>query len=393
MTNFGKFKDGLKDMLSSLTQRRSASNRNSFVRGYISRDELRAIFKSGTASKIFRLKTSSALSKTIQFTNTEDELFYKTRIEKAVKKACMFQLGFGRGIVVIHEHGVTLDQPLKDDWNRGNYKLDVFSGDMVTTTDTSRDLANPRYYKPKFFVVRGASIHWTRVSDFSYVEPVQEESPQYQYGGISESELIYDQLVNDGVIERSSASIVEKNSTFFYKVKDFKSLLMQGKEANLIKYISTMEDNRSLYGAGIVDMEDDVLTVTQALTNLKEVDDVSLRRLSFVTGIPVSILVGDNNKGLGSSGDNDQKTFMDTIQSYQEFYIIDTLNELLQRLGLEPITFKDEQGTTPLEMANYEKVVLGNAVLLRDMGEDQNSYLIEKGLTKKDIAENFFDED
>jgi hypothetical protein len=393
MKSIKKFGDGLKDFLSSLTQRRSASNRNSFVRDYLDREELRAIYKSGTANKIFRIKTSSALSKTIQFQSKEDELIYKAKIEKAVKKACMFQLGFGRGIVVIHEYGASLDQPLKDGWNRNKYKLDVFSGDMVTAIEASRDLADERYYKPKFYVVRGASIHWTRVADFSYVEPVQEEAPQYQYGGISESELIYDQLVNDGIIERASASIVEKNSSFFYKVKDFKSLMMQGKEENLIKYISAMEDNRSIYGAGIIDMDDEVQSIAQALTNLKEVDDVSLRRLSLVTSIPVSFLVGENVKGLNSSGDNEQKIYNDAIQAYQEFYIVDTLNELLMKLGLEPITFKDEQGTTPLETANYEKVIIGNAVLLRDMGEDQNSYLIEKGLTKKETAENFFDED
>ncbi len=389
----GSFTDGMKDFLSSLTNTRSARGRNSFVPTQINEGELKAIYKSGTANKIFRLKTSSALSNSIIFETDEDERFYTKRVEKAVKKACMFQLGFGRGIVVIHEQGAILSDPLKDGWNRKKFKLDVFSGDMVTASDISTDLANDRYYKPTYYVVRGHSIHYSRVADFTYVEPVEEEAPTYRYGGISESELIYDQLVNDGVIERASASIVEKSSTFFYKIKDFKQNVMTGKAEGVLAYYREMENARSIYGAGIVDSEDDAFSVSQALSNLKEVDDVSLRRLAFVTGIPVSILVGDNNKGLGSSGDNDQKTFNDTIQSYQEFYIIDPLNELLEKLGLNPIKFKEEQARTPLESANYEKVILENASVMLAMGEDFDTYLTEKGITKKDAIKSLFGEE
>jgi len=386
-----KFKDGLMDFLSNLANRRNAMARNSFVNEFLDVEELRAIYKSGTANKIFRIKTGNALSGTMIFSSKEQEDLYKAKVSKAVKKACMFQLGFGRGIVVIHEKGAILDQPLKPNWDKSKYKLDVFSGDMVTASNVSQDLSNPRYYKPDFYVVKGARIHWTRVADFSYIEPVEFEAPQYRYGGISESEMIYSQLVNDGVVERSSASIVEKNSSFFYKIKDFKSLMMQKKDADLVRYVGTMEDNRSMYGAGIIDSEDEVLSISQALTNLKEVDDVSLRRLSLVTGIPVAWLVGENVKGLNSSGDNEQKIFNDMIQAYQEFYIIDVLNDFLVKLGMDPVKFKDTQAGTPLEDANYEKVILGNGVMLAQMGHDSTTYLEEKGLIREDDATTFFD--
>ena len=389
---FVKMKDGLNDFLSALTNKRNASARNNFVSEYLDEQELRAIYKSGTANKIFRIKIGAALSDTMIFSSKEEENIYNAKISKAVKKACMYQLAFGRGIVVIHEEGKTLDTPLTDGWNKNKYKLDVFSGDEISVNQIEQDLANSRFYKPKYYVVRGYQIHWTRVADFTYIEPVLQEAPNYRYGGISESEMIYNQLVNDSVIERSSASIVEKNSSFFYKIKGFKELMLMGKEADLLKYVSAMEDNRSIYGAGIVDMDDSVESVAQALTNLKEVDDVSLRRLSLVTGIPVSWLVGENVKGLNSSGDNEQKIFNDMIQSYQEFYIIDTLNNLLYKLGMDPIKFKDTQAGTPLEDANYEKVVLTNALMLRDMGEDQDTYLKDKSIIREsDGVDSFFD--
>ena len=392
MGKLKRWTDGLTDFLSSLTNRRNASARNNFVSECLSEKELRAIYKSGTANKIFRIKTGAALSGTMIFASKEDEDTYNTKVSKAVKKACMYQLAFGRGIVVIHEKGAVLDQPLRDGWNKSNYKLDVFSGDEITATQVEQDLQSPRFYKPDYYVVRGYNIHWTRVADFTYIEPILQEAPNYRYGGISESEMIYDQLVNDGIIERASASIIEKNSNLFYKIKDFKSIMSQGKESNLLKYISTMEDHRSIYGAGIVDMDDDVFNVSQTLTNLKEIDDVSLRRLSLVTGIPVSWLVGENVKGLNSSGDNEQKIFNDMVKTYQEFHIIDTLNELLHKLGLNHVKFKDTQAGTPLEDANYEKVVIGNALQLAQMGEDFDTYLKEKDIIRdNDNVDSFFD--
>ncbi len=153
-----------------------------------------------------------------------------------------------------------------------------------------------------------------------------------------------------------------------------------------------VENQRSMYGATIIDEEDTAEHLAQALTNLKEVDEVSKMRLGMVTGIPMNILMGDNNKGLNSSGDNDQKTLNDTISGVQDGYIIDPLNDLCGKLGLGTVKFKDNQARTPLEDANYEKVVLSNGVLMAQMGEDYSSYLEEKGITKKDEFRTLFNE-
>ena len=386
--NFG---DGLTDLLSSVTNMRSAQSRNVFNGKQLDEDTMRQVYKTGTFSKILRLKTGLALNNSIVFEKKEDEKIYKAKIEKAVKLACQYQLGFGRGIVVIHEKGAILSQPLKENWDGENYKLDVFSGDMVTVGEVDQDLSSMRYYKPRMYIVKGHPIHWTRVADFTYVEPVEYEKPNYRYGGISEAELIYGQLINDAVVERASATIIEKNSSLFYKIKGFKELVMSKKEEALLRYITVMENQRSISGAGIVDDEDEVMQVAQALTNLKEVNDVSKGRLAMVTGIPTNILMGDNNNGLNSNGDNDQKTLNDTIQAYQEQYVIDVLNSLLTRLKLDPVEFKETQARTPLENANYDKIVIGNAFQLAQMGEDFDSYLKDNGITNQsDETEDFF---
>ena len=385
-------KDNLYDMMASMTNTRNARNRNRFVSTKIDDDELREIYKTGTASKIYRLKTNLSLNGTIEFDSTEDEKIYDEKIASAVKKAVKFMFGFGRGIVVIHEKGAVLDQPLKDNWNRSNYKLDVFSGDMTTVGEYETDLSKPRYYKPIYYTVKGERIHWTRVADFTYYEPVEDQKADYKFGGISEAELIYTQLINDGVIERASASIIEKNSNLFYKVKGFRDLVRQNKHDQVLTYFRLLENQRSLHGATILDDEDTVEQLAQTLTNLKETDEVSKMRLGMVTGIPMNILMGDNNRGLNANGDNDQKTLNDTISGIQSEFLIETLNDLVQKLGLGAIKFKREQARTPLEQANYEKTILNNALVMAQMGEDHAKYLEKKGITEKDEFASMFEE-
>ena len=138
--------------------------------------------------------------------------------------------------------------------------------------------------------------------DFTYVEPVEREAAIYRYGGISEFELIYAQLVNDAIIERAAPAIVEKNSTMFYRVKGFKQAIQDSKEQSMVDYFSKLETARSIYGAGILDLEDDVKTVDQTLANLHEVDQIALKRLAMVTGIPLMMFGGEQPKGLNATG-------------------------------------------------------------------------------------------
>ena len=152
----GAFSDGLKSFFNKLTNDRNAVNGNGFTSNPLKMQEASAIWATGIGSKIVRIKSGYALKNTIKFDSTEDKKFYEKRLAKAVKKASKFQLGFGRGIIVIHPKGDNLKTPLKADFDISRTKLDVFSGDMVTPNDVSTDLANVRYLKPRFLSGQGS---------------------------------------------------------------------------------------------------------------------------------------------------------------------------------------------------------------------------------------------
>ena len=385
------FADGLKSLFNNLINRRNSQSNNIVTSMKITDDEANNIYKTGLGSKIVRIKTSHALKRSMQFANKDDEKFYNKKLKKKVKEATKWMLVFGRGIIVIQELGADLTKPLRNlkDINPNKVVLHVFSGDMVTVPTITRTLGR-NYFKPESYKVRGFSFHPSRVIDFTYVKPIEEEAPQYRYGGISEFELIRPQIINDGIVERASAHIVEKNSTLFYKYKGFKAALESGNEKTLLEFFRTVEDARSIYGAGIIDVEDSVETVDQSLTNLSEVDMITLRRLAMVTGIPLALLVGENVKGLNSTGDNEKEAFQDMVENVQEEFLIDPINELLNKFGKGDAEFKENQGGSANDKADYESKIIKAAVDLELLGQDSEQYLKDKGVIKEDPIEDFF---
>jgi len=385
------FKDGLTSLFNSLANKRNATNGNYITSRRITFNELNDIYKIGLGNKIVRLKAGYALKpNNILFDNDEDKAYYLARLHSKVKEAFLWALVFGRGIIVINDGG-DLSMPLEE-IDKERVKFEVFSGDMVSVFDYITNLASQRYLKPVYYNVRGYNFHHTRVIDFTYVKPRQQDMPMYNLGGISEFELIYNQLINDGIVERASSTILEKNASLFYKIKGFKQALEAKQENNIVKFYSYLEDRRSIYGAGLLDSEDDVMNITQSLSNLDDVNNISLRRLAMVTGIPLAMLVGENVQGLNSTGQIEKTAFNEMIEILQSEYLLTPLNQFLRKLDLSPVIFKEQQNVSPSEKINYEKIAIENATALYDMGFNIAKYLKERGVevSEQDDFENDF---
>ncbi len=223
------FTDGITSLTSKLANRRNAHATNRMTTSRVDWDELRAIYKTGVGSKIIRTKSGMALNGTLQFESEGDKDFYEARLQQHVKDACKFMLAFGRGLIVVQEPGADMSQPLPtiNDW--GKVRFQVFSGDMVYVQSVEYNLSSPNYFKPKAYTVRGFTIHPSRVIDMTYLKPVEFDAPEYFFGGISEFELIRNELVSDQIVQRAVPAMLEKSSTIFYKIKGSRICLQTSK--------------------------------------------------------------------------------------------------------------------------------------------------------------------
>ena len=383
------FTDGVKSLVSSLVNRRDATSQNTIVSACLSSATLRQMYRHGIVNKIIRFKSGKALDDTLQFESVDDRLFYQVRLEDWVKKATKWMIAFGRGVIVLYHDGDDLSTPLtKVDPSR--IRMKVFSGDMITAGSVEFDLMSPRYNKPSFYNIRGRQFHWSRVIDFTYVEPPELDAPEYNYGGISEIELIYEQIIADGIVQRASPKIIEKASTLFYKVKGFKDAMRTGGEKEMVEYFGRMEDIRGIHSAGLIDHEDELEIVTQTIANLADADQITLRRLAMVTGISVTALVGENVRGLNSTGENESEMDQDMIEALQSDYLLKPINQLMKVLQRGTVSFMENQGQTPESLIKFEADAIENATKLQAIGEDYITYLENKAVIEKDDMDLIF---
>jgi len=393
MSRVRSFRDGIVNIVNQLANRRSAAASNIIVSSRIEDSQLRAIFKTGLGAKIITIKTGYALNETLQFKNAKDELLYKAKLQRSVKKASKLMMGFGRAIILLNERGADLSKPQVGELDMAKVRLEVFGGDMVSVTDISIDLNDDRYQKPKTYSVRGKAFHWTRVVDFTYYMPTELDLPTYRYGGISEFEMIHTQLINDGIVERASGTILEKNSTLVHKVAGFADAVRCGDDEYLINYYGKVADLRSIYGDAVIDASDDIISVAQTLTNLDSVDNITIRRLAMVTSIPVPMMVGESVQGLNSTGNQERQSFQDMVEGVQFDYLEDPIRQLCAHFGIEEVCFKENQGGTALERLEFETKVIDNAVKLDALGEDYRGYLVQHDVIKNDPWKELFKPD
>ena len=392
MSAVSKFTDGVKSLVSSLINQRLVTSQNVIVSTALDANTLSQTYRHGIMNKIIRLKAGHSLKDTLQFASTEDKNYYDLFLANKVKRTTKWMLAFGRGIIVVHRRGDDLSTPLGT-ITPEQIQLEVFSGDMITVGDIDRDLDSPRYYKPITYNVRGHVIHWSRVVDFTYVEPPELDAPGYRYGGISETELIYEQLIADGIVQRASPKIIEKASIIFYKVAGFKDAMKMGQEADMKTYFTEMNSIVGIYSAGLVDKEDEITVVQQTIANLADADQITLRRLAMVSGISITLLVGESPKGLNATGDNERAMDQDMLEALQSDYLLEPINQLMRKCGQGIVSFKENQGETPNGRIDYETKAVAIAERLWQMGEDYKGYLEDKDVLQKDDFAAMFNDD
>ena len=397
--NFSSFKDGLKSLTNSLANNRTGQNTNVMFSTSIPMDELNSIYKLGIGRKIVNIKSSNIFKEGF---SSEDEKgqetikFIDKKLLKELKKASEYMMAFGRGVIVIIDKNSSDNSRELKSVNLQTVRFKAFSGAKVTVqTDSSLNELDEMYNEPFYYRIGTQLIHHSRVIDFQYYSVIEDDKALYNYGGMSEFELIHAQLINDSVIERAIPTLVEKISTMFYKIKGFKELIKQKKESDLVKYFHNLENLRSIYGAGLLDSEDDTKTESQNLGGLDGIDNMTLRRLALVTGIPLPWLVGENVKGLNSAGKTEETIFWSMVKNLGNDFILPVLNQKLTFMGLSEVWFNEQYQSTPTEKADYETKVFNNALLLQALGLDEIAYIKDRGVEVdiKKTFEEFSEED
>jgi phage-related protein (TIGR01555 family) len=197
---------------------------------------------------------------------------------------------------------------------RGISQIDPY---WITPLLSQEAAANPEsrhFYVPTWWMVNGKKIHRTHLIIFKGDEVADILKPTYLYGGVSITQKIFERVYAAERTANEAPMLAQSKRETVLHVDVDKAVANQ--EAFEQK-IGVWSEWRNNYGIKVVGLEE---KVEQFETSLADLDDVIMTQYQLVAsiaGVPVTKLLGTVPKGFNSTGEYDESSYHETLESLQ----------------------------------------------------------------------------
>lgn len=387
----------------------SKFNGHFFREPRIDYDELNSIYQSvPIVRRAVELITGHLLKNGVSFSIPDSPeataevtaLADRVKISSLMEEAAMITLINGCGGVLLIDENQNPVKKLNLRKLKGKTpKFTVVDGRFISTTP-DMDPLSTTFYEPQEFQVLGHAFHPSWLNAFKGLPVSQVLKPMYKYLGMSLIENAYQAIVNDEIMNKAIPNIVYRSSVVNYKITGLKDSLKMGQEGDLLKYITTAENTKSILNATITDGDDAVEVVSRELAGLEGLDQRSAYRLSAALGIAAAVLWGKAPDGMNATGNADWENFYNFVEVWQKRWF-DNLRWFYKILvacvtGRDDVDFELSWNkvnlVSPQQKVANDTAVLQNVAMMRDMGlpdDTINRYLIEHDILTEEEAEEY----
>jgi phage-related protein (TIGR01555 family) len=192
---------------------------------------------------------------------------------------------------------------------------------------SARASSNPwarDFYVPTWWQINGKKYHHTHLVIMRTSEPTDLLKPTYLYGGIPVPQAIIERVyAADRIANEGPALALSKRSTVLHTDVD----QVIGDQAAFEERLASWVYFRDNFGIKVAGTGE---TVEQFETSLADLDDVIMVNFQLVAaaaGVPATKLLGTTPKGFNSSGDYEEASYHEELESIQEH----DLTPLLER--------------------------------------------------------------
>lgn len=345
-----------------------------------------------------------------------DEFEVKEKINLAAKWARIF----GGAVIIAIIDGEDLSTPLDIERIRPDSLKNfiVLDRHKVYSGYVNDNLLSDNFGKPEYYMVseQGQPVHYTRLLKFDGVIPSIREYRENNYWGISIYTKLWDDIANAQNTFNSISNLVFEASVDVYMIKGLNDLVANSQDDLVLKRLKLAHDMKSVIKGIALDQEDNYDKKTVNFSQLAEIDDRSMQKVSGNSNIPMTRLVGISPAGLNSTGESDLNNYYDDVQSMQENKLkpkIDWMDSIIMASEFrttEPLKWKFnplkqltevEQASVDLSNAQRDSIYLGQGVIrptdaMAELAEngtyvsiDANRVEEEKELEEFDFNEGF----
>lgn len=315
---------------------------------------------------------------------------------------------FGGSVILAIIEGDDQEDPLdiekiKPDTLKNFIVLDRYN---IYPDIINRDILSDNFGKPEYYTVSrgGQRIHHTRLVKFEGVTPTIMELERENYWGNSIFTKIYEPISDSQITSQSINNLVYESNVDVYRINGFNALVAEGSDDIVVKRLKLASEMKSIINGIALDKEDEYDKKTNTFTQLPEIDDRAMQKVSGASNIPMTKLLGISPSGMNATGESDLLNYYDYVQAIQENDLrpkIDWMDSIIvasSSLSNEPFEyeFKPLKQLTEVEQAtvDYQNAQRDQLYLDQDIVEasDVLAELAETG-TYVSIDENRVEEE
>lgn len=201
----------------------------------------------------------------------------------------------------------------------GSYKgisqIDPYWMVPELTSQNVQDPASQRFYEPTFWRVNGRVIHYTHLCIFTTGAVPDVMKPSYYYGGVSIPQKVFERVY---AAERTSNEAPMLAMT--KRLTTFKTELEKG-EFNSAAFAHKMQlwtEIQNNFGIKIHGGDEDVKQFDTTLSDMDNLIMTQWQLACSIVNVPGTKMLGTQPKGFNSTGDYEETSYHEELESLQE---------------------------------------------------------------------------
>lgn len=317
------------------------------------------------------------------FDKASEKMNFTKQLEKWMIDSRQF--GVAYALPIIDDPEWDLSQPFNiDGVKKGTYKgikiIDPFWMRPALTSKSAYDVSSMDFFVPDFYIIgNNQAIHKSHIIKIVYKEVPDILKPTYYYGGMSLTQMIYEQVFLAEQTSKEAPKLVQNK----------RLLIMSGSMDEAIRNTPRFEDKlkalleaRNNYGVYLTDINQTVQQIETSLMEFPELISTQYLLIAGIAEIPYTKFLGTTPKGFNATGEYEMKSYIQMLKSVQEKFMplirrhIDLLSMSLYG-ERQDISFKFNEIDMPTEQENAQV----NAVQTQTLNS-----LLESGIVSSEEA-------
>lgn len=199
---------------------------------------------------------------------------------------------------------------------RGITQIDPYWTAPILDAASSGVPSSDHFYEPTWWLIGSQRVHRTHLVIFRYAEPADVLKPLYLFGGIPLPQMIMERVYAAERTANEAPALALSKRTNVWLTNMKKVMADTVKATKMINWWVSVRDN---FGIKIGDKQED--DFKQFDTPLAEFDGLVMTQYGLVAataGMPICKLLGTTPGGFAATGDYDESSYHELLESMEE---------------------------------------------------------------------------